>query len=115
MQIVQIVQIPDQGCAAMSGRVRLLIPLLMILVVAAVGIVEAWRTGEVGLLGLLIAVEVLASSIVVTLRVSSPVMVRGDLAAWLETTSAITGETTSALANRALSAYRANLSDDERA
>lgn len=96
----------------MSARTRLFLPLLTIAIVAGVGAVEASRIGEVVLLGLLVVIGVLAVGIAVSLRFSAPVMVRGDLAAWLDTTSALTGETASNLANRAVSNYRAAMSDD---
>jgi hypothetical protein len=76
--------------------------------------VEAWRIGAAGLFGLVAVIELLAIGALVSLRSRAPVVVRGDLAAWLDTMSAITGETASALANRALSSYRAALSDDRR-
>lgn len=97
----------------MSARTRLFIPLLAIIVLAAVGIVEAWRVEAAGLLGLAIVIELLAVGTVVSLRSTAPVVVRGDLAAWLDTTSALTGETASALADRALSSYRAAMADEQ--
>jgi hypothetical protein len=92
----------------------LFLPLLAIAVIAPVGIVEAWRIGSAGLVGLFAAIELLVVGVVVSLRSRAPIVVRGDLAAWLDTTSAITGETASVLANRALSSYRAAMTDDER-
>ena len=97
----------------MSARSRLFVALLTVALIAAVGAVEAARIGEGGLLGLLIVIDVVVIGVLLSLRVSGPVMVRSDLATWLESTSSVTGETTSALANRALSAYRASMSDDE--
>lgn len=97
-----------------SARARFSILLWAIGVVAAVGMLEAWRIGAAGLFGLVAVIELLAIGTLVSLRSRAPVVVRGDLAAWLDTTSAITGETASALANRALSSYRAALSDDRR-
>lgn len=96
----------------MSARTRLLGALLTIAAIAAVGIVEAARSDHVGLLGVLVIIEVLTVAIVGSLRSISPVMVRTDLITWLDDASAVTGESPSALADRALSAYRAALSDD---
>ena len=97
----------------MSGRTRMFAALLAVVLMVGVAIVEAVRTGEAGILGLLIVIQVLVVGVLVTLRFTGPVTVRGDLMRWLESTSAITGETTSALADRALSAYRASMNDDE--
>lgn len=69
-----------------STRARLFLPLLAIAVVAVVGMVEAWRVGAAGLFGLVAVVELLAIGILVSLRFQAPVVVRGDLAAWLDST-----------------------------
>ena len=99
----------------MSERMRLLLPLVLIAAIAAVGIVETARSGEIGVLGLLCAIELVTGGIAAALwRSRVPVAVRADLASWLDATSAVTGETPSELANRALSAYRVQLSRDQR-
>ena len=102
------------GGTRVSARRRLFATLSMIAVLTAVGFIEAWRTEAVGLLVLLAVIEVLTVGIIVTLHSSGPIMVRADLAAWLDATSAVTGESASVLADRALSAYRATLSDVQR-
>lgn len=99
----------------MSERSRWWWSLMTIGVLAAAGIVESARSGNVGLVGLMIGVELVTIGLAVSLRRRPPVALRADLASWLESTSAITGEATSRLADRAVSAYRAGLTDDREA
>ena len=96
----------------MSARNRWLWSLSMIAVVAALGVVEALRNDQVGLVGLLCFIELLTVGLAWSLRRQAPVAVRADLAAWLETTSAITGESAGAVADRAVSSYRAAMRRD---
>lgn len=103
-----------KGRCDVSSLTRLAMALLIIAAVAAAGIIETSRTGQVGLLALFCAIALLIGALVVSLRLSSPVMVRSDLAQWLDATAALTAESTGDLVNRAISAYRASLGDDDR-
>lgn len=96
----------------MSARNRWLWSLSTIAVVAVLGVFEALRSDHIGLLGLLCLIALMTIGLGWSLRRRSPVAVRSDLAAWLETTSATTGESASAVADRALSSYRAAMHDD---
>ncbi len=96
----------------MSERTRWWWSLLTIAALAGLGIVEAARTDHLGLLGLLGVIELVTIVLAWTLRSRSPVPVRGDLASWLESTAAVTGESPGELADRAVSSYRATLHDD---
>lgn len=93
---------------------RLFLPIWMIAAVAAAGIIETTRTGQIGVLGILCAIELLTLGIALSLwRSQVPVMLRADLANWLDATAALTGETVPQIVDRAVSSYRAGLSDDE--
>ena len=99
----------------MSDRVRLVVPLLLIAAVAGAGIFETARTEQFGVLGLLCAIELLTVAVAFSLLAwRRPLMVRADLASWLDSAAALTGESTSDIVNRAVSSYRAGLSDDRR-
>ena len=98
----------------MSERNRWWWSLLTIGVLVAIGVVDTARTGRYGLLGLLCVVELVTIGLALSLRVRAPVPLRADLATWLETTAAITGESAGELADRAVSSYRAAVHDDRR-
>jgi hypothetical protein len=95
-----------------SARNRWLWSLSTIAVVAALGMFESLRSDQIGLFGLMCFIEVMTVGLAWSLRRQAPVAVRSDLVAWLETTSAITGESAGAVADRALSAYRAAMRRD---
>jgi len=95
-----------------SERARWLISLMTVIVFTAVGIAESARLGEIGLVALLGVVGLVTLSLVVSLRRRAPIVLRSDLATWVETTSAITGESATQLADRAVSAYRERLGDE---
>lgn len=96
----------------MSARNRWVWSLSTIAVLAVLGAIESLRSGHVGLFGLSCSIVLVLVGLASSLRRRAPVAVRSDLAVWLETTSAITGESASAVADRALSSYRAAMQDD---
>lgn len=96
----------------MTDRWRWYTALTTILAFAAVGIVEAARQAAVGLAVMFAVVALVAVGLLASVRRRTPVALRSDLATWIEATSSITGESTSQLADRAVSAYRAALDDD---
>ena len=96
----------------MNERKRWLLSLVSITALAGLGIVEAARVDHTGLAGLLCVIALVAVGLAWVLRRRAPVPVRTDLAKWLEDTSAITGESSTELADRAVSSYRAAMHDD---
>jgi hypothetical protein len=77
------------------------------------GIVGSARAGETGLLTLFVIVLVLVAGLAqLIMRPNERIVpLRGDLARWLDSMSAVTGEPPEAIAARGLSAYRAQLAD----
>lgn len=98
----------------MSERQRWWWSLATIGVVAGVGIVDAIRIEHWGVLGLLVVIELVTVGLMLSLRSRAPVVLRDDLATWLESTAAITGETPDGIADRAVSSYRAAMHDEHR-
>ena len=90
----------------MGERTRWRVALVAVAVILAIGIVETARSGDIGLLGLLVVAELIVIGLASSIRRRPPVVLRPDLAAWLETTASIGGEPTADLADRAVSAYR---------
>jgi len=89
--------------------------LTAIFVAACAGIAEGIRTGQPGVVGLFGLVFVAALGLLPALRrVRRSTLIRQDLADWVASTSALTSESEAELVNRALSAFRAGLSDDRR-
>lgn len=97
----------------MFGRTAQLVSLASIAVCGGVGALQAVSDDETAfaLLFCLITIIALAGFAAAWRSPAAP-RLRDDVASWLEATSAITGESSEALANRAVSAYRASLSDD---
>ncbi|MCZ2812051.1 hypothetical protein O2W15_11460 [Modestobacter sp. VKM Ac-2979] len=87
--------------------------LLVALVVAGVGVVDAARAADTDLVVLLTAVLVLmAAALGTEARHRSAVVLRPDLAQWLRLRAGATGETVDRLADRCVAACRAGLVDD---
>lgn len=85
--------------------------IVFVLVCASTGLVEAVRRDEPGLAALFALVAVGLVSIAVRRRSASTVEVRPDLHEWLETMSVVSGESSSDVADRAISSYRAGLGE----
>jgi len=93
-------------------RTRWMMSFVTIGALAGLGIVESVRADQLGLLGLLCLIEVVVIAVAWSLRRTAPMAVRADLATWLETTAAITGESPDQIADRAVSSYRAAVHGD---
>jgi hypothetical protein len=79
-----------------------------------VALIEAVRQ-ETGALAVVIGIALVVLGGLALSQLRTPRLVlRQDLVVWLTRTSGITGETPEELANRAVSAYRADLGDDAR-
>jgi hypothetical protein len=84
--------------------------LVVALVPAGVGLVDVLRNGESDLVLVLTALLILlAAALATALRDRRAVELRPDLAGWLRTQSAATGEPVERLADRCVAAYRAGL------
>lgn len=81
-------------------------------VFAAVGIVDSVRAERWGVLGLFAVIELVAIGLAFSIRSRAPVPLRDDLATWLESTAAVTGESPGEIADRAVSRYRAAVHDE---
>ena len=97
----------------MTERTRWSVSLLAIGALAGLGVVESARTDHLGLVGLFALIGLVTIGLGWSLRSRAPVPLRADLATWLETAAAITGESATALADRAVSSYRAAVRDDD--
>lgn len=88
-----------------SPTVRALVGSL--LVVAGVGVVDAFIGAEWDLFGLFALLVAITAGLVAHLEGQRPpVPVRRDLVAWLRERSAVSGEPIGAVADRALASYR---------
>ncbi len=96
----------------MRSNRRLLASMLLLVALAAAGLVEAIRLGHAGLTALLGVAVVVAVGGIVAMRDRTLVSLRADLAAWVARTTAATGETPERLVDRAVSAYRSELDGD---
>jgi hypothetical protein len=78
-----------------------------IVLVTAIGAIEAAIGAEWDLFALFLLGGALSSALLARLEASRPsIPVRRDLVAWLRNRALISGESTGAVADRALSAYR---------
>lgn len=103
-----------EGTALVSSTAPYL-ALTAIVVAAGIGVAEGIRTGQPGITGLFGLVLVAALGLLPALRqVRRSMLIRQDLADWVATTSALTSESEAELVNRALSAFRAGVSNDPR-
>ena len=91
----------------MSDRLVTLATALTVIVLAAVGFVDAVRDDDTGTAVLFVLVAVGVLSLARTRTKAGSVALRRDLASWLERTSPVTGETADELGNRAVSRLRA--------
>jgi hypothetical protein len=80
---------------------------LTLVVIAAVGCVDAGRGDEGGLAVLFGVLAVGIAALAVSADQRGSFMLRRDLATWVERTSAVTGETPDELTSRAVSRLRA--------
>lgn len=103
-----------EGLALVSSTAPYL-ALTAIVVAAGVGVAEGIRTGQPGIIGLFGLVFVAALGLLPALRrARRSMLIRRDLVDWVAATSALTSESEADLVNRALSAFRAGVSDDRR-
>jgi hypothetical protein len=95
-------------------RILTIATALALVATAGVGLVDAIRDGR-GDAAVLFGLILVGVGLLAGLRASStPIVLRRDLAAWIERTSATTGETPAALTNRAVSRLRADVGDRPR-
>jgi hypothetical protein len=81
--------------------------------ISIAGAVEAARSEHIGLFGLFAGLLVIGIALAFQLaRMQRAFVLRSDISHWVDEASAVTGESPEVLVNRALSAYRAGLSND---
>ena len=84
-----------------------------LVVVAVVGCIDATRSDDVSLAILFGILAVGVAGLALLEQRSSGVVLRHDLATWVDRTSAVTGETPDELTSRAVSRLRAGFSPGE--
>jgi hypothetical protein len=97
------------------NRLVVLVSGMTLVVIAVVGCIDAARHDHGGLAVIFGILAVGLAGIAIVDSRNRGVVLRRDLASWVERTSAVTGETSDELASRAVSRLRAGFSPGEEA